>query len=99
MPPRNPRVLRVSALNRIPNHLRALAGGALYQEDLFHIVDLLELDFDDLGVGGLHHAADELRLDGQLPVPAVDQNQELDARRAAVIEESVERRADRPAGV
>ena len=48
---------------------------------------------------GLHHAPDEAGLDGQLAMAAVDQHQQLHARRAAVIEQRVERRADGAAGV
>ena len=50
-------------------------------------------------VGGLHGAADVARFDGQLAVAAVDQHQQLHARRAPVIEQRVERGADRAAGV
>jgi hypothetical protein len=70
-----------------------------HQQHLFHAVDLLELHFDDFDVGGLHHAADEARLDGQLAVAAVDQHQQLHARRPAVVEQRVERGADGAAGV
>ena len=48
---------------------------------------------------GLHHAADEARFDGQLAMAAVDQHQQLHARRAAVVEQRVERGADGAAGV
>ena len=63
------------------------------------LVDLLELHFDDFVVGGLHHAPDELGFDGQLAVAAVDQHQQVHARRAAVIEQRIERGADGAARV
>ena len=63
------------------------------------LVDFLKLHFDDFVVGGLDVAADELGFDGQLAVAAIDQHQQVDARRAAVIEQSVERGADGAAGV
>ena len=50
-------------------------------------------------IGGLHGAADEPGFDRQLAVAAIDQHQQLHARRAAVIEQRVERGADGAAGV
>ena len=44
-------------------------------------------------------AADEPGFDGQFAMAAVDQHQQLHARRAAVVEQRVERRADGAAGV
>ena len=43
---------------------------------------------------GLHRAADEARLDRQLAMAAVDQHQQLHARRPAVIEQRVQRGAN-----
>ncbi len=48
---------------------------------------------------GLHRAADECGFDRQFAMAAVDQHQQLHARRAAVIEQRVERGADGAAGV
>ena len=48
---------------------------------------------------GLHHAADVARFDGQFAMAAVDQHQQLHARRASLIEQRVERRADGAAGI
>ena len=48
---------------------------------------------------GLHHAADVAGLDGQLAVAAVDEHQQLHARRAAVVEQRVQRGAHGAAGV
>ena len=73
--------------------------GPLHQEHLLDAVDLLELHLDDLRVRGLHHAPDEAGLDGQLAMAAVDQRQQLHPRRAPVIEQRVESRADGAAGV
>ena len=50
-------------------------------------------------VGGLDLAADEAGFDGQLAVAAVDEDEQLDARGAAVIEQGVERGANGAAGV
>ena len=74
-------------------------GDSFDQQHFLHAVDFLELHFDDLVVGGLHRAADESRFDGQFAMAAVDQHQQLHARRAAVIEQRVERGADGAAGV
>ena len=95
------RMASISARSRssIPSSPAGIAftplrgGYLLHQQNFLHAVDFLELHFDDLVVGGLHHAADEARLDGQLAVAAVDQRQQLHARRAAVVEQRVERRA------
>src|SRR5438270_5685752 len=68
--------------------------GALHQEHLLHAVNLLELHFDNFDVGCLHGPADKPRLDGQLTMSPIDEDEKLHARRAAMIEEGVERRAD-----
>ena len=64
-----------------------------------HAVDFLKLHFDDFVVGGLHHAADIARFDGQLAMAAIDQHQQLHARRPSLVEQRVERGADGAAGV
>src|SRR5438093_50549 len=43
--------------------------------------------------------ADEIRADRQLAVAPVDQDRELDGRRAPEVDQRIERRANRPAGV
>ena len=50
------------------------------------IVDFLKFHFDDFVGAGLYHAPDVTRLDWQFAEPAIDQHQQLHARRAAVIE-------------
>ena len=55
------------------------------------MVDFLKLDFDDLVVSGLDHAAHVACFDGQLAVSAIDQDQQLNAGGAALVEQSVER--------
>jgi len=79
--------------------LRRSRVGTLDEQDFFHAVDFVELDLDDFGVAGLDDAADESGLDGEFAVAAVDEDEELDARGAAVIEEGVERGADGAAGI
>jgi hypothetical protein len=66
---------------------------------LVDLVHLDELDLDALVPGGRQVLADVVGSDRQLPVPAVGEAGELDPRRAAVVEEGIDRRADRPAGV
>src|SRR5947207_12210725 len=60
--------------------LSSLSRGLFHQQHLFHTVDLLELDLDNLGVGSLDGAADVARFDGQLAMAAVDEYQQLYAR-------------------
>ncbi len=73
--------------------------GSFHEQHFFHAVDFVELYFDDFEVAGLHIAAHEFRFDGQFAMAAVDQDKELDARRAAVVEEGIERGADGAAGI
>src|SRR2546430_83944 len=72
---------------------------SLDQQHFFGLVDFLKFHFDDLVVGGLHGAADEPRFDGQLAVAAIDQDQQLHPRRAAMIEQRIERGPNRAPGV
>src|SRR5262249_42668105 len=58
-----------------------------------------EFDFDDLDVGRLDDSADEFGFDREFAVAAIDQDEELDAGRAAVVEEGVEGGSDGAAGV
>src|ERR1039457_2627386 len=85
----------------IPSNPAGMARlpGPLTHQDLFHAIDLLELDFNDLDIAGLHLAPDEARLDRQFAVSAVDQHQQLHPGRAAVVEQRVQRGADGAAGV
>src|SRR3984957_18598085 len=71
----------------------------LHQQHLLVSIDLMELYLDDLPRSGLHFAADEGRLDGQLAMPAIDQRKKLDAARAAMVEERVQRGPNGAAGV
>src|SRR4051794_25278350 len=79
--------------------LSGFSRGLLHQQNFFHAVDLLELHFDNLGVGGLDGASDIARFDRQLAMSAIDEHQQLHARRASLLEEAIERGADGAAGV
>ncbi len=81
------------------HHAASCGTRAFDEKHLLHVVDFLKFHFDDFVIGGLHGAADVARFDGQFAMAAIDQNQQLHARRTAVIEKSVERRADGAAGV
>ena len=61
-------------------------------------VDLRELDPHALAERGREVLPDVVRADRQLAVAAIDEDGELDAFGAAVVEERVDRRPDRPAG-
>ena len=77
-------------------------SGLLRGRDEQHAVDLVdldELDLDALAARGGQVLADVVGADGQLAVAAVGEHGELHARRAAVVEEGVDRGADRAAGV
>src|SRR5579863_7584996 len=67
---------------------------ALDQHDLFLAVDFLELDLDNFVAAGLDHASDVARFDGKLAVSAVNQDKQLHAGGTAMIEQSIESRAD-----
>src|SRR3989442_12256519 len=69
------------------------------QEDAVDLVDLDELHLDALVARGREVLADVVGADRELSVAAVDEHRELDARRAAVVEQRLDRGADRPAGV
>ena len=62
-------------------------------------VGLLEHDLDDLAAGGRHALADVVRLDRKLAVAAVDQHGQAHGARSPEVDDAVERRPDRPAGV
>ena len=81
---------------------RSLTGLAALGEadrDLVAAVDLLDVDVHALVGGGRQVLADVVGPDRQLAVAAVDQHRQLHPRRAAVVEEHVDRRADGAAGV
>ena len=69
------------------------------EQDPVGSVDLLELDLDPLAARGRQVLADVVGADRQLAVAAVDEDGELDARRPAVLEERLDRGADRAARV
>ena len=73
-------------------------GRHLRHEDLVDAVDLGQMDLHLLAARGRHVLADEVRPDGQLAVPAVDQDRQLHAARAAQVAQRVQCRADRAAG-
>ena len=75
------------------------SSGFGHEQDLVDLVHLDELHLDALGAGGRQVLADVVGADRQLAVAAVDDHGELDARGAAVVEERLDRRADRAAGV
>src|SRR3954468_12143276 len=65
------------------------------QHDAVAVVRLVELDADALGERGGNVLADVVRPDRQLSVAPVDEDGELHARGAAVLEQGVDRGADR----
>ena len=69
------------------------------QEHAVDLVDLDELHLDALAACGRQVLADVVGTDGELTVAAVGEHGELDACRAAEVEEPVDRRADGAAGV
>ena len=62
-------------------------------------VDLLDADVDPLLLRGRDVLADVVGADRELAMAAVDEHRELDPGRAAVVEDLVDRGADRAAGV
>ena len=71
----------------------------LDEQHLLVIVDFFQLDFDDLALRGRNGSADEGGFDGELAMAAVDEDQQLHAARAAVVEERIEGGANGAAGV
>ena len=82
--------------HQLNRHAASLLGD---QHDPVDLVDLDELHLDALGAGGGQVLADVVGADRQLAVAAVGDDGELDARGAAVVEERLDRGADRAAGV
>ena len=75
------------------------SSGARDEQDGVDLVHLDELHLDPLAAGGRQVLADVVGPDRQLAVAAVDEHGELDARGPAVVEQRLDRRADRAAGV
>ena len=71
----------------------------LDEQDAVDLVDLDELHLDALAARGRQVLADVVGADRKLAVAAVDEAGELDARGPAVVEERLDRGADRAAGV
>src|SRR5215471_17832612 len=71
----------------------------LHEQHTVDLVDLDELDGDPLVACGGQVLADVVGSDRQLAVAAVGEDGELDARGPSEVEERVDRRADRAAGV
>src|SRR5207249_6046084 len=69
------------------------------EQDAVDLVHLEQLHLDALVAGGRKVLADVVRPNRQLPVSTVDEHGELDALRTAVVEERLDRSADRPARV
>ena len=67
------------------------------EQDAVDLVDLEELHLDALPAGGREVLAHVVGADRELAVAAVDEHGELDALGAAVVEEGVDRGADRAA--
>ena len=80
------------------DHVRVLLGRA-DEQDAVDLVHLDELHLDALVAGGGQVLADVVGADRQLAVAAVDEDGELDAVGPAVVEERLDRGADRAAGV
>jgi hypothetical protein len=70
-----------------------------HEQNLVDLVDLDELHLDALVAGGREVLADVVGADRQLAMAAIDQDGELDAVGPPVVEERLDRRADRAAGV
>jgi hypothetical protein len=75
------------------------SGYAIYEHDAFLGVNFLKANFHNFRVAGLDRPANERRLDGQLAMPAVNQDAQADSPGTAEIEETVHGGANRPASV
>ena len=80
-------------------HLSAPSSASPIRTTSVDLVHLDELHLDALVAGRRQVLADVVGPDRQLAVAAVGEHGELDARRAAVLEQRVDRGADRAAGV
>src|SRR2546423_7324903 len=85
---------RSSRMTRMSAIVTLLGCG--YEQDAVDLVHLDELHLDALVAGGGKVLADVVRSDRQLPVSTVGEHGQLDALRAPVVEERLDRGADRP---
>src|SRR5688500_2252386 len=76
-----------------------LRARLLQDPDFVGAVGLGEHHLDDLALRGRDALADVVRLDRELPVPPVDQDREADGAGTPEVDDAVESRANRPAGV
>src|SRR5271155_2417824 len=79
-----------------------MAGELLYpvhQDHALFIVDLLQANFDDFGIAGLHGAADVLSLDGHFAMATVNEHAEGNALGTAKVKKAVHGGANGAAGV
>src|SRR5487761_2401 len=61
----------------------------VHNHDTLFVVNFVQANLDNFGVGGFDGAADEAGLDGQLAMPPVNEHAETDATRTAEIEEAI----------
>lgn len=73
--------------------------GAFGEDDFVAVVHFAEADFDDLVARGLVGAADVSGFDGKLAMSAVNEDEQRDAARTALVENGVERGAGGASGV
>ena len=92
---------RLGRREQVVAHERMSAIGVSsgIEQDAVDLVDLDELHLDALAARRGQVLADVVGADRQLAVAAVGDDGELDARRPAVVEERLDRGADRAAGV
>src|SRR5487761_1403634 len=69
--------------------MECILFNTIHNHDALFVVDFVEADFDNFGIGGFDGAADEAGLDGQFAMAAVDEHAKADAARTAEIEEAV----------
>ena len=79
--------------------LMAISASSSGDRDLVHVVELLDADVDALLARRRQVLADVVGADRQLAVAAVGEHGELHARRAAVVEQGLDRRAHGAPGV
>src|SRR5919199_6587184 len=89
---------RSSRMTRISAIVRCLLW-RWNEQDLVDLVHFHELHLDALVARGRKVLADVVGTDRELAVTAVDEHRQLDALGAAVVEQRLDRRPDRSAGV
>src|SRR4051794_31030505 len=89
---------RSSRMTRMSAIVRSLLW-RWYEQNLVDLVHLDELHLDALVARGREVLADVVGANRQLAVAAVDEDGELDALGAPVVEQGLDRSADRPSGV